>query len=69
MFPKKGSVWTNRERGRVAALIMGIVAIGFWIALVTIAVRTSDWSKIYVPISVTVCVVAFIISNERHPRD
>lgn len=68
MFPKKGQVWTHKERGRLWGLVLGIAAIVSWIFAVIVFVTTSNWLILLLAVVMTGCAIVYAISNERRYR-
>jgi hypothetical protein len=68
MFPKKGKVWTYRERGRALSLVWGIPLILLMIAGVYFAVTASNWSLFILAALGLVFLAMFLISSERGHR-
>lgn len=69
MVPKKGQVWSDRERGRRLAFSMGLILIAMLIAGVYLALTKENWIVIIIAIGSTISVTGFYFRNEHSHRD
>lgn len=69
MFPKRGQVWTYRERGRTFSLIWAIAAVVMLAIGIYFAVIGTTWLLLALAIGVAACGVVVFVSNEREHRD
>lgn len=63
MFPKKGKVWTYRERGRTLTLIWGIPIALLLAAGIYFAIAESNWSLIVVAVLAFIFLMIFYFAK------
>lgn len=69
MFPKKGQVWTYRDRTKTLGVLWSIpVILGLTLGTY-IGVTEGDWLVFGAAILALVGVVTFVMSNLRHYRN
>jgi membrane protein YdbS with pleckstrin-like domain len=68
MFPKKGQVWTYRERGRFLSLLWMIPIIAILIAGIYFVSTDSNWLLLILGIVALAGLAMFIFSSERSHR-
>lgn len=68
MFPKKGRVWTYRERGRTLSLVWGIPLVLLLIAGIYFVIAASNWSLVIIAGLGLGFLVLFLLSSERTHR-
>lgn len=69
MFPKKGQVWTNRERGRSIGLVYGIAAVVCLAIGVYLGVTQSNWLVLVIAAITAAAAGLYVYANERDHRD
>jgi fatty acid desaturase len=68
VFPKKGQVWTNRERGRSLRLMYGIAAVVCLVIGVYLGVAQSNWLVLIVAVVTAAAAGLYVYANERDHR-
>lgn len=68
MFPKKGQVWTYRERGRAFSLWMATPLLGGLIWGIVLAVTEGQWFVLALATLGLAGVALFLIDHERRHR-
>jgi hypothetical protein len=68
MFPKKGRIWTYRERGRTLALFWGLSFIGMLIIGIYFVFTQSNWILVILALLGLGFVAMFFFSSEREHR-
>ncbi|ALE06214.1 hypothetical protein AL755_13300 [Arthrobacter sp. ERGS1:01] len=68
MFPKKGQIWTYRERGRFLSVLWGIPLIVLLIFGIYLAAAKSNWLVLIVSFIGIVGLAMFFFSNDRSHR-
>ena len=68
MFPKKGRIWTYRERGRTLAFIGTIIFVLLLIAGIYFVVTKSNWILVILSLLGLGFVALFFIGSERGHR-
>ncbi len=68
MFPKRGQVWTYRERGRFISLIWVIPVVFFLAAGLYFAFAESQWLLLIIALLMVGFLGLFFFSSERKHR-
>jgi CHASE2 domain-containing sensor protein len=69
MFPKKGKVWTYRERARSLSLVWSLGFIGMLIIGIYFAFTASNWIVVILALLGLGFVAIFFFGSEREHRD
>lgn len=69
MFPKKGQIWTYRERARTLALFGGLASIGMLLAGIYFVFTQSNWIVVILGLLALGSVAIYFFSSEREHRD
>ncbi|MFJ5696597.1 hypothetical protein [Arthrobacter sp. NPDC093139] len=69
MFPKKGQIWTYRERARTLAFFWGLSFICMLIAGIYFVFTQSNWILVILALLGLGSVAMFFFSSEREHRD
>ncbi|MFJ5698724.1 hypothetical protein [Arthrobacter sp. NPDC093139] len=69
MFPKKGRIWTYRERARTLALFWGLSSIGMLIIGIYFVFTQSNWIVVILALLSLGFVAMYFFSSEREHRD
>jgi CHASE2 domain-containing sensor protein len=69
MFPKKGQVWTYRERGRTLSLSWALGFIGMLLAGIYFLFTQSNWILVILALLGLGFVAMFFFSSEHEHRD
>ncbi len=69
MFPKRGQVWTYRERGRFLAFIWAVPLIPMLTIGIYFVAAQSNWLLLVVALVALAGWALFIFSSERAHRD
>jgi formate hydrogenlyase subunit 3/multisubunit Na+/H+ antiporter MnhD subunit len=68
MFPKKGQVWTNRERGRSLGLGYGIAAVACLAFGLYLGVAQANWLAFIIAVVTAAAAGLYVYVNERDHR-
>lgn len=68
MLPKKGQVWTYRERGRSLGLVYGIAAVVFLGIGLYFGIATSNWLLFLIALGIAAFAGLYVYANERDHR-
>lgn len=68
MFPRRGQVWTYRERGRFLTFVWGSPLIIMLIFGIYLIITESNWLLALVTIGALAFLALFAYSNERNHR-
>lgn len=68
MFPKKGQVWTYRERARTLTLFWGLGFVSMLIAGIYFVITESNWILVILALLGLGFVAMFFLSSEREHR-
>ena len=68
MFPKRGQVWTYRERGRFLTFMLGIPLVLMLVAGIYFMITESNWTLILVTILGLMFLAMFLFDSERKHR-
>lgn len=70
MFPKKGQVWTYRERGRFfSIMMMGLPSLGLVVIGIFLAIARGEWLLLVLGILALTAAATVFFENERKRRD
>lgn len=68
MFPKRGQVWTYRERGRFLSFVWGLPLVPMIAIGIYFGVTQSNWSLLLIALVAVVGLALFLFSSERSHR-